>query len=158
MLRAVSRRSALAALVVTSALAAPSRAADTVPITAQGFLALTGQAVDPVTGDLILSVDLTGTSSHMGRGTGTGIQVTYAPDYVQFQLNVIQVAANGDELFVTYDGSFIDASFDSTGTFTITGGTGRFAGASGSGTFVSFAGGAQVYERGQITTVGSGKK
>ena len=65
--------------------------------------------------------------------------------------------ANGDTLFLAYEGHLIDADGDSVGTFQIIGGTGRFAGATGSGTFVSFANGAQVFEQGMISTVGSGR-
>jgi hypothetical protein len=157
MLRTVSRRSALVALVLASALAAPSRAGDTVPIRAVGSFTAVGQEVDPSTGNLIIFADISGNSSHLGRFTGTATEVLYAPDYVSFTVYTTQVAANGDELFATYEGSFIDADGDSVGTFEITGGTGRFAGASGSGTFVSLDDGAQVVEQGVISTVGSGR-
>ena len=156
MLRTVSRRSALVALVLASALAAPSRAGDTVPIRAVGSFTAVGQEVDPSTGNLIIFADISGNSSHLGRFTGTATEVLYAPDHASFTTFTTQVAANGDKLFATYEGSFIDSS-DSTGTFEITGGTGRFAGASGSGTFVALDGGAQVVEQGAISTVGSGR-
>jgi hypothetical protein len=154
MLRAVSRRSTLATLLLTSILAAPSRAGDTVPIQAQGSLTVTGESIDPATGNLIDSVVLEGEVSDLGHVTGTRTQITYFPDYAHATLTTTQVAANGYELFVTYEGDFIDADGDSVGTFQITGGTGRFAGASGSGTFASFSFGAQVFEQGVITTVG----
>jgi hypothetical protein len=126
-----------------------------VPIHGQGSLTATGESIDPATGNLIFSVALEGEVSHLGHVTGTGTQITYAPDYTQSTLTTTQVAANGDELFVTYEGDFIDADGDSVGTFQITGGTGRFAGASGSRRFVSLSFGAHISEWGFITTVGS---
>lgn len=157
MLRTASRRSATVTLMILSALAAPSRAGHTVPIRGSGSFTLVGQVVDPATGDVIFFADLSGNSSHMGRITGTATEVLFAPDYESFTVEATQVAANGDKLFLTYQGDFIDVDGDSVGTFEITGGTGRFAGASGSGTFISFANGAQIFEQGTITTVGSGK-
>ena len=157
MLRSVSRRPALAILVVACVLAAPSQAGDLVPIQARGSFTVTGQTVDPATGNIIFLADIAGNSSHLGRFTGTAMDVLYAPDYVSFTVFTTQVAATGDELFATYEGRFIDADGDSVGTIEITGGTGRFAGASGSGTFVSLDGRAQVVEQGVISTVGSSR-
>jgi hypothetical protein len=156
--RMVSRRSALFTLIIASALAAPSLAGDTVPIKGQASLTETGRTVDPSTGNVVFFADVAGNLSHLGQFTGTATEVLFAPDYVSYTVDSILAAANGDELFVTLDGMFVDAQGNSVGTFQITGGTGRFAGASGSGTFVSLDRGAQVIEQGTISTVGSGKK
>jgi hypothetical protein len=145
-------------LLIASALAAPSLAGDTVPLKGQGSFTPTGQTVDPSTGNVIIFANVAGTLSHLGQFTGTATEVLFAPDYVSFTVDTILVAANGDQLFVTYDGMFVDAQNDSVGTFEITGGTGRFAGASGSGTILSLNGGARFFAQGVITTVGSGKK
>jgi hypothetical protein len=155
MLRSVSRRTAPAILVVASVLAASSHAGDFVPIQIRGSFTATGQMVDPATDNLIIFADITGNASHLGRFTGTATEVLYAPDFDSFTVYVTQVAANGDELFSTYEGTFVDSS-DSIGTFQITGGTGRFAGASGSGTFMALDGGAEVIAQGVISTVGPG--
>ena len=157
MMRMASSRSAPFILIIASALAAPSRAGDAVPIQANGSFTVVGEDVDPTTGDQLFFADISGNSSHLGRITGTATETLFAPDYVSFTVEATQVAANGDKLFLTYQGAFIDADGDSVGTFRITGGTGRFAGASGSGTFVSLDGGDEVSERGTISTVGSGK-
>ena len=113
--------------------------------------------MDPANGDIVFFADLSGDSSHLGRTTGTATEVLVDPDYVSDTVEAALVAANGDTLFLAYEGHFIDADGDSVGTFQITGGTGRFAGATGSGTFVSFANGAQVCEQGMISTVGPGR-
>jgi hypothetical protein len=160
MLRMVSRRSALFSLIIASALAAPSLAGDTVPLKGQGSFTPTGQTVDPSTGNFIISANVAGNLSHLGQFTGTATQVSFAPDYVSFTVDLILVAANGDQLFATFDGMFVDTQGDSVGTFEITGGTGRFAGASGTGTILSLGGDSEAhfFAQGVITTVGSAKK
>jgi hypothetical protein len=157
-MRNVNRLATPIVLLIASALAAPSLAGDTVPLKGQGAFTPTGQTVDPSTGNVIISANVAGNLSHLGQFTGTATQVSFAPDYVSFTVDLILVAANGDQLFATYDGMFVDAQLDSVGTFEIHGGTGRFAGASGSGTILSLNGGAQFFAQGVITTVGSGKK
>ncbi len=144
------------ALIIGLSLAGAARAGDLVPIKGQGSLTATGETTDPTTGDIIITGDIAGEVSHLGRTTGTSTETLFAPDYVAFTVDITFVAANGDELFAVFDGAFIDDAGDSAGTFTITGGTGRFAGASGGGTFSSFAGAADVEFDGEISTVGSG--
>src|SRR5258708_396770 len=117
MLRTVSRRSATVTLIIMAALAAPSRAGDTVPIQARGAFTVVGEDMDPTTGDMIFFADVSGNSSHLGRFTGTATETLFAPDYVSFIVEATQVAADGDELFLTYEGEFIDADGDSVGTF-----------------------------------------
>jgi hypothetical protein len=145
------------ALIIGLSLPGAARAGDLVPIKGQGSFTATGQTIDPTTGDIIITADIAGEVSHLGRITGTATETLIAPHYVAFTIDITFVAANGDELFAVFDGAFYDAVGDSAGTFTITGGTGRFAGATGGGTFSSFDDGAEADLDGEISTVGSGK-
>jgi hypothetical protein len=155
-MKRVRRASATFALIISLTLAGTVRAGDLVPFKGQGSFTGTSETVDPNTGNLIITGVVAGNLSHLGRTTGTATQITFAPDYVSFTIEVTFVAANGDELFATFEGNFVDSNFDSEGTFSITGGTGRFDGASGGGTFLSFNGAAMVQIDGEISTVGSG--
>ena len=144
------------ALIMSFCLAGTATAGDLVPIHGQGSLTVTGQTIDPATGNVILTTDVAGEVSHLGHTTGAGVRTLFAPDYIFVVFDVTLVAANGDELFMVFEGNFVDSQGDSVGTFSITGGTGRFNGASGSGTFQSFSDGASVQFDGDISTVGSG--
>jgi hypothetical protein len=140
----VSPFAASLALVVCLTLASTVTAGDLVPMHGQGSITVTGQTIDPATGNVFLTTEVAGEVSHLGHTTGTGVQTLFAPDYSFVVFDATLVAADGDELFVVFEGSFVDSSGDSMGTFTITGGTGRFNGAEGDGTFQSFNYGAMV--------------
>ena len=84
-----------------------------------------------------------GHASHLGRIT---VSTTETLDFVTSPGTLlvrdgrqVMVAANGDELYLSYEGtgSLPDGDGESvlTGTFVVTGGTGRFSDASGDGTF-----------------------
>lgn len=84
---------------------------------------------------------------HMGNGSVSGSVVTlsFPPPCDQGTLNnfisLTLTAANGDNVYENVD-DFICQSgptqtYESTGTYTITGGTGRFANATGSGAYSS---------------------
>jgi hypothetical protein len=145
------------ALIMSFCLAGTATAGDLVPIHGQGSITVTGQTIDPATGNVILTTDVAGEVSHLGHTTGAGVQTLFAPDYIFFTFDVTLVAANGDEFFMVFGGNFIDGAGDSVGTSSITGGTGRFAGASGRGTLLSFNDAALFQIDGEISTFGSDK-
>jgi hypothetical protein len=156
-MKRVTQLAASLALVVSLTLAGTLRAGDHVPFKGQGSFTGTSETVDPATGNVLITADFAGKLSHLGDTTGTATQITFAPDYVSFTIDITVIAANGDKVFAVLEGNFIDRNGDSEGTFSITGGTGRFDGASGEGTFLSFDGGATAQIDGEISTVGSGK-
>ena len=79
-----------------------------------------------------------GTSSHLGRFTGEGSHVL-DPTTGYFEGVATYTAANGAQLFVTYQGYIVNVDFTSDYPFEfraevqIVGGTGRLAGATGGG-------------------------
>ena len=131
---------ALAALL----LAAPpvATAATTTPFSSD-FTAQASFAETPVPGVLSVTTSGAGHASHLGRITLSTTEtldfVTTPGTLVIRDGRLVMVAANGDELYWSYEGtgSLPDEDGDSslTGTFVITGGTGRFSDATGGGTF-----------------------
>ena len=87
----------------------------------------------------------TGRLSHLGTVTATNTHCTFAMDGVFSGGQMTMTAANGDELFMTYSGSFVlDNPTDPTRsdvelTWQIVGGTGRFEDAEGTGTGTGFS-------------------
>jgi hypothetical protein len=74
---------------------------------------------------------------HLGRTTGTGEEtVTFTPTGQSLVQSITYTGANGDQLFVNFDGTATppdqNGVLSFSGIETVTGGTGRFAGASGS--------------------------
>lgn len=87
----------------------------------------------------VMAFDFEGTATHMGRITGTGGHCFYKPGSFGEGLSTI-VAANGDELWASYDngsGQPLDPAYPLIiGTYdevTFEGGTGRFEHVAGSG-------------------------
>ncbi|AXG14701.1 hypothetical protein [Intrasporangium calvum] len=82
----------------------------------------------------------TGWFSHLGRVTVTVTHCTYALEGRFDHGATILTAANGDQVWMSYSGTFqLDSLENPTRsdvslTWTISGGTGRFAGATGDGT------------------------
>lgn len=75
-----------------------------------------------------------GTATHLGSVTMTA---AHCAGFV-FNGQMTLVAANGDKVFMTYDGTSTDTPVvHITGGFQITGGTGRFIHATGSGTYTA---------------------
>jgi hypothetical protein len=134
----------LLAALAAVLLAAPSvaTAAITTPLRFD-FTAQASFAETSVPGVFTVTTSGVGHASHLGRIT---VSTTETLDFVTSpgtllvrDGRLVMVAANGDELHWTYEGtgSLPDADGESvlTGTFVITGGTGRFSDASGGGTF-----------------------
>lgn len=86
----------------------------------------------------------TGWVSHLGRVTATNTHCTFASDGVFSGGETTITAANGDDLFMTYSGSFVldnptnPTRSDIELTWQIVGGTGRFEHAKGTGTGTGF--------------------
>jgi hypothetical protein len=114
-----------------------------------------GVAVD-IPGDrcpvLTIQITGTGTSTHLGKFTTVQSHCA-APPSLDFTLGEFTLtAANGDQVFGTYEGEFLPlepplAAID--GALTFTGGTGRFEGATGGGD----ASGVQNLATGEATVV-----
>lgn len=83
----------------------------------------------------------TGRLTHLGKVTVTNTHCTFLADFSFSGGEMTITAANGDELLMTYSGTFV-MIFGPSGpvrsdvqlAWDIVGGTGRFAGAEGSGT------------------------
>ena len=80
---------------------------------------------------------LGGNSSHLGKFTATGSHKLYLDDFT-FAGEATYVAANGDKLFVTYEGYLFpgddpDYPFAFLADITAQGGTGRLRNAAGNG-------------------------
>jgi hypothetical protein len=76
--------------------------------------------------------------SHLGNITQTGtltLQAPTAPHIFPGSGSVTFVAANGDTVTFSYQGTLNDVTGKGVGTFTFTSGTGRFTGVTGGGTF-----------------------
>jgi hypothetical protein len=100
-----------------------------------------------VPSDWVTTIDLQGTAEHLGRVSAvtshcTQFDIFTTPNPGVFQDGEMVIrAANGDELWLEYTGSFLFTPGDSPevgvseisfSTITIVGGTGRFEGATGS--------------------------
>jgi len=132
--------SALAAVVLTAPPMA--MAATTTPfkadITAQASFAET-----PVPGVFTVTTSGVGYASHLGKVTLSTSEtldfVTTLGTLVVRDGRMVMVAANGDELRWSYEGTGSPPDEEGvsalTGIFLVTGGTGRFADATGGGTF-----------------------
>jgi hypothetical protein len=98
-------------------------------------------AVVGVNADGSLQMAWTGTATHLGRYSATGVMVL-AGNGIDFTINGTYTAANGDLLHFTSAGQLanplgsVDAN-PGTGSAVITGGTGRFANVTG---FAEFSG------------------
>lgn len=128
---------AIVLLIATAALAAPT---EDLPfnerleghLTTEPGPAPQGRCSAPA---LLLSYAGEGNISHMGKVTWSSTHCTYVNDHWepigQFgQAELVIVAANGDEVHGTYEGS-VTGPTTFIETMTITGGTGRFLGAIG---------------------------
>jgi hypothetical protein len=124
---------AAAALLLMLIVPATARAGDR-PFRASGVATLEG---DPFEGT---SYDFNGTATHLGAFTGSG--------HVQFSISLVDgtleaqgtttfVAANGDELYASFQASQQAKSGEFVGTFIFEGGTGRFADSGGSAVVVA---------------------
>jgi len=113
---------AIAAMIVTAALAVASAAQQEVPFKG------TFQGSDTVTPP-ILTTAATGTATHLGQ-----FSFTYVFTFPTSSGSSLWVASNGDTIDSTYVASAVSGPVVVTITeiHTITGGTGRFAGAQGS--------------------------
>ena len=117
-------------------------AASTTPFRSD-FVAQASFAQTPVPGVFTVTTSGAGHASHLGKITLSTTEtldfVTSAGSLVIRDGRLVMIAANGDELYWTYEGtgSLPDWAGESilTGTFVISGGTGRFSDATGSGTF-----------------------
>lgn len=81
-----------------------------------------------------------GHASHLGEFSVLGLNYFSPPENgsVVVDGDAIMTADNGDQVFVSFDGTVIDlATGAGTGTYVVTGGTGRFAGATGTAPFAS---------------------
>ncbi len=134
----------LIAALATVLLTAPpmALAATTTPFTSD-FTAQASFAETPVAGVFAVTTSGVGHASHLGKVTVSTSEtldfVTSPGILVVRDGQLVMVAANGDELYWSYEGtgSLPDENGESllTGTFVITGGTGRFSDATGGGTF-----------------------
>jgi hypothetical protein len=78
--------------------------------------------------------------SHLGAATVVGMNYFYPAvnGIVRVDGPGAYTAANGDQIWIRFDGTALDLSTGrATGTYVIIGGTGRFTGASGSASFSS---------------------
>jgi hypothetical protein len=144
--RFVSLRPAAFLLVAVAVLALPDRgSAGERPHRSRG----TAQFV-PGTTDFVG----TGNATHLGRYAEVG-SVTFLPSAdptaVPIVAWAIYTAANGDELYATFDGHLNALTGAITATVTYEGGTGRFDDASGSATFLG-----QILPDGTLSVVVEG--
>ncbi|HUR53332.1 MAG TPA: hypothetical protein VMZ71_04340 [Gemmataceae bacterium] len=105
---------------------------------ADGDRPFRGSAAGMVTGvappnELI--IEYTGTATHLGRFTREEHLFLNADG--SFTGTMVFTAANGDELWLDFEGAFSSAT-TAEGTYTFTGGTGRFSGATGGATFEAY--------------------
>jgi hypothetical protein len=82
-----------------------------------------------------LIIDYTGTATHLGHFTRREWLTFTGPG--TFTGTMVTVAANGDELWLDFDGAFTSPT-TAEGTYTFTGGTGRFADATGTADFEAY--------------------
>lgn len=111
--------------------------------TIEGVATLGQTTIDRKTKDLIVPVESTasGNLSNLGLVTLTekhNTRILASTNYTTSAVSDGQatiIAANGDSLSLTFNGSGVRTlyGFEDTFNYTITGGTGRFTGASGSG-------------------------
>jgi hypothetical protein len=113
---------------------------------------------------LTVHIEGTGTATHLGSLTTVQSHCVEPPSLAFTNGEFTLTAANGDQLFGTYEGEFLPLEppvFTLDGRFTFTGGTGRFDGATGggdaSGTQDLATGAATVVLEGSISSVGSSK-
>jgi hypothetical protein len=127
----ITKTAKWAAAVLVAATAAGALADSAArPIKGTAHGGLTGFTEN---GELIL--DYTGSASHLGKYTRREI---VAVDGANLTGTIMFVAANGDQLDVSFTGQFT-SSEDASGTYTFTGGTGRFADATGTASFTAHA-------------------
>ena len=134
----------IVALTAAVLLTAPpgATAASSTPFRSD-FAAQASFAETSVPGVFTVTTSGAGHASHLGRvtlSTMESLDFAASPGSLVIRDGrLVMIAANGDELRWTYEGtgSLPDEDGDSTltGTFVISGGTGRFSDATGSGTF-----------------------
>ncbi len=133
----------------------------------KGTFSAIGTAAD-VPGDrcpaLTVHIEGPGTATHLGSLTTVQSHCVEPGSFAFTNGQFTLTAANGDQLFGTYQGEFMPLEpplFTIDGAFTFTGGTGRFDGATGggdaSGTQDLATGAATVVLEGTISSVGSSK-
>lgn len=127
----------LSMAAVASMMPAVASAGDDRPY--RGVLDLNITSVTGPDADGIITAygTLDGTANHLGRLHG---MVVYYIDLNTgaFEGTAYKVAADGDILYESLEGQFLDPNLTTAiGTFAFDGGTGRFANASGDGVFYS---------------------
>lgn len=133
MLRRRSKRWTALAMVFAAILAVNlgASAANSVPFKGRADAVITS-SVD-IGSDRHLTATATGEATHLGRFIREENAVLHLMDGT-LDGSLTFVAANGDELFVEFEGGFTGPGV-AEGTYAITGGTGRFAGATGEAIF-----------------------
>lgn len=131
--RSCGRPLALLALLAGAGLPGQLRAdGDSQPRPFRGTAAGVVTGMVPPNG---LVIESTGTATHLGRFTREE-RLFLNPDG-SFSGTIVFTAANGDELWVEFEGAFTSPT-TAVGTYTFTGGTGRFADATGEATFTAY--------------------
>jgi hypothetical protein len=122
---------AAAALVLMLNVPGTAQAGDR-PFRGSGVATLEGNPFDGT------CYEFNGTATHLGAFTGGGyVQFFLADGTLVSEGFTMFVAANGDELYASFQASLQAESGEFVGTFTFEGGTGRFAGAGGSAVIVA---------------------
>jgi hypothetical protein len=102
-----------------------------VPFKGRADAVVTGVELEP--DGIHLTATATGVATHLGHFTREEQTVVHEDGTLVGSL--ILTAANGDQLFVVFEGAFTSPT-TAAGSYTITGGTGRLANASGEAGFV----------------------
>jgi hypothetical protein len=128
----LARLGALALLLTTLVTAVASAvAAHYVPL--KGSAAGSVVAVNPTPGGVELTIHASGQATQLGQFDRVE-ELLLDPTTGSITGSIVFVAANQDELHVTFVGGFISPT-TAVGNYTVVGGTGRFAGATGSAAF-----------------------
>jgi hypothetical protein len=112
------------------AVSLPVVAFKATPFKGRATVAITGVTPDP--GGLLISGAGTGEATHLARFTREETLLLAGDG--SFTGHLTFKAANGDLLFVAFEGQFTSPA-TSEGSYTIVGGTGRLAGATGNANF-----------------------
>jgi hypothetical protein len=123
----------IAALVAVAILALPT------PAEERPWKGVGVGTAPPAGADGITHVQMRGESSHTGAYTVVGAHTFISEE--DFVGSFVLTAANGDELWVLYTGTFDTTDttnpFSFSGALTVIGGTGRFADATGSADYTA---------------------